>query len=64
MLPEGVATAMQAQQTALATQIQAGCMRKVLDSMELQGEAVAKLLDSAAQRSKAAGLGERFDATA
>jgi hypothetical protein len=64
MLPEGVSSALQAKQTALASQVQAGCMRKVLDSMELQGQAVNQLLQDAAQRSKDPGMGQKFDATA
>jgi hypothetical protein len=61
-MSEAVGSVMQAEQVALATQVQMAVARKVLDSQASQGEAVVQLLKAAAQISRAAGLGERFDA--
>lgn len=51
-----------AKQAALRTQVDFAVARKQLDATAAQGQAAVALLDSAAQLSKAVGLGTNFDA--
>jgi hypothetical protein len=57
-----VNNAIQANQTSLESQIQFAVARKSLDSARIQGEALAQLIEVAAQIGKAVGAGEQFDA--
>ncbi len=53
---------MRAKDIALSTQIQTAVAVKALDNMELQGEAMNRLLEDAAKLSKDPSLGGKFDA--
>lgn len=54
----------QVQQSALNSQIATAVASKQLDAYEQQGQAVVKLLEAAANLSKAIGAGQKFDAVA
>ncbi len=53
---------MRAKDICLSTQIQTAVADKALDNMEMQGEAMNRLLADAAQLSKDLNLGKKFDA--
>jgi hypothetical protein len=60
-----VQNVMQANQAALASQIQTAVLAKQLETTELQGQAVVEMLGQAADRSgKAIDRGQCFDAVA
>jgi len=50
-----------AKQASIQTQIGVAVVAKSLDAARLQGDAAVKLIDAAAQLSKALGRGQRFD---
>ena len=61
-IDQAITSVIAAKQAALHSKIGFAVARKQLDAVEQQGQAAAKLLESAAQASKAAGLGAKFDA--
>lgn len=50
------------QQAAYQSQIQIALQAKQLDTVRAQGDAAVRLLEAAAQLSKAVGKGQNFDA--
>jgi len=50
-----------AQQSAISSQISASLMRKQLDAIQVQGDAVNQLLESAARLSHEIGKGNMLD---
>ncbi len=61
---ESVNSAVQAKQASQAMAIQMAVMRKGLDAMKSQGQAVLEILDATTQVGKAVGRGEGIDLTA
>ncbi len=64
-----VSQVMAAQNAAISTQIDTAMVRKSLDAMEAQGEAVVQLLQAAAEQAtailgSAPGMGEAIDVVA
>ncbi|MBN2295225.1 MAG: hypothetical protein JXM70_22535 [Pirellulales bacterium] len=57
-----ITAVMRAQDAALCSQIQFAVADKALDNMKLQGEAMNRLLEDAAQVGKDLNLGKKFDA--
>jgi hypothetical protein len=56
-----IASVIAAKQAAVHNQVGFAVAGKQLDAAAQQGQAAVALLDAAAQLSKAAGLGQRFD---
>jgi hypothetical protein len=59
-----IASASQASQMAISSQLQLAVVRQHLAAQRQQGEAILALLEAAVASSKEAGLGEAFDGTA
>jgi hypothetical protein len=59
-----LASASQASQQAISSQLQLAVLRQHLSLQRQQGEAILALLEAAVTSSKQAGLGEAFDGTA
>lgn len=57
-----IASAVQAKQADLGSQIQFAVARQALDMAKLQGEGMVQLIETAAQLGKAVDAGVNFDA--